>query len=151
MHAEIVNADAGESGLFALRVFVRPKKESLVFFERAAKSESALRARVRLLDGIQRSSYRIDLAGKRVACLERFIAQKAENVTVKVITAAFAHDVDDAAAGAAVFGVVVAQNELKFLDALLRERRANGVDGVVDGVCAVNTDRGPTRARPPNA
>ncbi len=35
---------------------------------------------------------------------------------------------------------------LKLLYALLREGRANGVDGVVDGVCTVDTDGGSTGA-----
>jgi len=68
---------------------------------------------------------------------------------VKFVGAALAYDVDDAAAGAAVLGVVVAQNELKLLYALLREGRANGVDGVVDGIRTVNTDRVPRARAPP--
>src|SRR5262249_40448965 len=54
--------------------------------------------------------------------------------------AGFGDNVDDAAGGAAVLRVVVAEDELKFLHAFLRDRGANAVDGVVDGVGAINTD-----------
>ena len=150
-HIEIVLADARETGLFALRVFVREEDKSFVLLDRAAEREAALCSRVGLLNGIQRSGYRIDLAGKGIARLKGLVAEVPEGVSMKFVGAALAHDVDDAPAGAAVLGVVIAQNELKLLDALLREGRANGVDGVIDGIRAVNAHHGSTGSRPTDA
>src|SRR5258708_545155 len=73
-------------------------------------------------------------------------AKKSVGVAGNFVGPAFSGFVGTTAAGAAVLGVVVAQNELKLLYALLRESRANGVDGVVDGIRAVNTDHGSTGA-----
>src|SRR6202008_1574270 len=68
------------------------------------------------------------------------VAEIAKGVAVKFIASALCYDVDDAAGGAAVFRVVVAQDELKLLHALLGNRRADPVNGVVDGVGAVHAD-----------
>ena len=70
---------------------------------------------------------------------------------MEFIPSALADDVDNTTAGAPILGVVVAENELKLLYALLREGRANGVDGVVDGIRTVNTDRSPSGSRAANA
>ncbi len=70
---------------------------------------------------------------------------------MKFIAAAFGDNIDHAAGGAAVFRVVVAQNELKLLHAFLRNRRANAVDGVVPGVRAVHADHVPACACTPDA
>ncbi len=125
-HTEFVDADAGKTGLLALCVFVGEKSKGLVFLERAAEGQAALRARVGLLDRVEIASDRVDLPRKGVASLESLIAKVPKGVTVKFVGAALADDVNDTAAGAAVLGVVVAQNELKLLYALLRESRANG-------------------------
>ncbi len=127
-----------------MRILVGEKNKRLVLLEGAAKGEAALRARVGLLDRIEIAGDRIDLTRKGVAGLKGLVAEVPEGVAVKFVGATLADDVDDTAAGAAVLRVVVAQNELKLLYALLREGRANGVDGVVDGIRAINTDRGST-------
>ena len=149
-HAEIVDADAGEAGFLALRVLVRKEVEGLVFFERAAECESALRACVGLLDRIEIAGGGVDLSGKGVARLKSLVAQKTKDVAVKLVAAVLGDDVDYPAGGAAVLGVVVAEDELEFLDALLRDGGADTVDGVVSGIGAVYADHVSTSARSAN-
>src|SRR5713226_9374873 len=57
-----------------------------------------------------------------------------------IVGAALGDDVDDATGGAPVFRVVVAQNELKFLHRFLGNSGADAVDGIVDGVGAIDAD-----------
>ena len=110
MHAEVIDADAGEARFFTLGIFVGGEIEGLVFLERAAESKSALRAGIRLFNGIEGASYRIDLAGKGIARLERFIPEIAEGVAVRFIAATLGYNIDHAAARAPVLGVEVAEN-----------------------------------------
>ena len=151
LQPEIPASNAGETGFFTLRILVGEKNKRLVFFDWAAERETALRARVGLFHRIEIAGDRIDLTRKGITRLKGLVTEVPEGVSVKIVGATLAHDVDDAATGAAVFSVVVAQNELKLLYALLREGRANGVDGVVDGIRPVNAYRGSTRARTADA
>src|SRR4029077_9198200 len=138
--AEIIDSDAGEAALFALRVFVGEEIKSFVFLERSAKSESGLRARVCLFHRIENSGDGIDLTREAVACLKGLIAEIAEEVAVNFVGAAFGDDVNDAARGAAIFRVVIAEDELEFLDGFLRNGRADAVDGIVNRVGAIDAD-----------
>src|SRR5258706_14590207 len=72
--AEMALTDAGEAGFFALGVFVREEEKGFVFFESATESRAGLNASVGLLGGNQIAG-RVDLTGKRVACLESFLAE----------------------------------------------------------------------------
>src|SRR5258708_9223610 len=137
--AEIALTDAGEAGFFALGVFVGEEKEGFVFFESAAESRAGLNASVGLLGGNQIAG-RVDLTGERVARLERFVAEVAEDVPVEIVGAALGNDVDDTAGGTAIFRVVIAEDHLKFLDGFLRDAGGDAVDGVVDGVGAIHPD-----------
>jgi len=149
--AEITLADAGEAGLFALRVFIGEKVKGLVLPDGAAKRRSGLHASVSLLGGDEIACGGIDLTGEWVACLEGFVAKIAENVAVKIIAAAFSDDIDDTTGRAAVLSVIVAENQLKFLHALLGNGGADAVDGIVHSVRAINADHVGARAGPADA
>ena len=68
--AEVVDADAGESGFLALRVFVRTEEESFVFLDWAAEGHAGLHAGERLLDWLEHAGCWIDLAGEGIASLK---------------------------------------------------------------------------------
>ncbi len=145
--AIVSEADAGESALLALRVFIGEEIKGLVLLERAAKGKAGLDTCVSLLDGIEIAGRGIDLSGERVACLEGLVAEKTEDVAVEVVGSALGDDVDDATGGAAVLRIVITEDELKFLYGFLGNGGADAVDGVVDGVGAVNADHVGTGAR----
>src|SRR5262249_2569517 len=137
-----------EPSLFALGVFVREKVKRFVFLNWAAERKARLRARVPLLDRNKGTGRGVHLTRKRIARLKSLVAEKAEGITVKIVAAAFGEHAHDAARRAAILRVVVAENELEFLDRFLRNRRANAVHRVVHRVSAVNADHVRTRASP---
>src|SRR5205807_6572088 len=150
-HTEIADANAGEPRFLTLRVFVRKETEGLVFPERTAERQAALRARVGLLDGVQRAGHGIHLSGTSVARLKRFVAEITEGVAMEFVATALGYDIDHTAGGAAILRVVVTEDELKFLHAFLGNRGADAVDGVVAGVRTVDADHVAASARAANA
>ena len=75
---------------------------------------------------------------KCVAGLDRLVANKSENVAVKIVRAAFRYDVDDTARSTPEFGHIRVCGDLILLNGLLRNRRAGGIDRVVRKVGAVD-------------
>ena len=57
---------------------------------------------------------------------------------MKFVAAALRNDVNHATSGAPVFRVVIAEDQLKFLNGFLRDSGTNAVDRVVHGVGAVH-------------
>src|SRR5262249_34279623 len=105
----------------------------------AAKGGAGLHACVGLLDGNE-VAVGVHFTGEGIARLKGFIAKVSEKISVEIVAAAFRDDVDDAAGGTAIFGIVVADDDLEFLDGLLRNGGPDTVDGVVDGICTVHAD-----------
>ena len=110
LQAEIAEANAGETGFFTLRILVGEKSKRLVFFERAAESEAALRACIRLFDGIESARYRINLAGKGIARLKCLVSEIAKSIAVEFVSATLGDNIDHTTTRAPVLGIVVAQN-----------------------------------------
>ncbi len=122
------------------------KVEGLVFYNRTAQGQAGLHARECLLGGDQFAGGRIDLSRKCIAGLKRFVAEIAEDIAVDIVATALGDDIDNAAGGAAVFGVVIAEDQLKFLHRFLGYRSADSIDGVVHRIGAVNADHVGARA-----
>jgi len=141
----------GEAGFFALGVFVGEEKEGFVFFESATESRAGLNASVGLLGGNQIAGP-VDLTGKRVARLERLVAEVAEDVPVEIVGAALGNDVLTTPPVARPYSAcVIAEDHLEFLDGFLGNGGADAVDGVVDGVGAVDADHVGASARAADA
>src|SRR4030095_2604696 len=81
--SEVIDANAGKACLFALRVFIGAEEKRLVLLDGAADRETGLHTRVRLLHGFEDARVRINLSGKCVTRLKRFVAKIAERVSVK--------------------------------------------------------------------
>ena len=75
---------------------------------------------------------------ERIARLNAFVADKAENISAVFVCAAFGDDVDDAARGASEFRRVGIGRHLIFLHGFLRNGRARGVDRIVGKIRTVN-------------
>src|SRR5262249_25782057 len=122
--------DRYRGGLIADQALQAGKQERAVLPQRCSQAAAELLAfRGRL--GADEAAIMED-AGERVAGIQAVMAEKTKQGAVHPVGAGAGDDVDDAAAGAAQLGRVVAAVDLEFLHGLLTDGRANTAEAVVD-------------------
>src|SRR5438105_15958867 len=91
-------------------IFEGEEVERFVLFQRTAKREAALYARIR----------RIFLGRKWIHCLDFAVTQITERGAVESIGSGASYDVDNAARSPSIFRGIAIGDDLKLLDCLLR-------------------------------
>ena len=111
--------------------FIGEEPVSPVLLDGAAHGDSVLGASVVRLIDVAEGIGRLDVA----------VAQISEGAAMELVGAGFGDDVDHPAGGLAVFRRIAIGEDLELLHGVLRNGGANAVDGIVDGVGAVNVDQ----------